>query len=124
MGRAGEICVFTFGNGQSGSSCLPSDMTQISVGVNDVWGINGGDQIFRRDPNTDSFVQIGGALAQIAVGGDGVWGINSGDEIFHFDSTSGSWVQIIGSLKSIAVGSGAGVWGINSENQVFGFVRP
>jgi hypothetical protein len=106
-------------------------LTEIAVGVNDVWGTNSSNQIFRYDPNTGAFVEIPGALAQIAAGGDGVWGVNSSNEIFRFDSSSAgrgtaevSFVQVPGTLTSIAVGSGAGVWGVNSSGEVFTFVRP
>jgi hypothetical protein len=103
-----------------------SPMSQITVGVNDVWGIDSSNQIFRYDPNTNGFVQLGNSpqLRQIAAGGDGVWGVDPIGQIWRFDSSSASFVQVDGVLKSIAVGYGAGVWGVDSADEVFTFVRP
>jgi hypothetical protein len=103
-------------------------LTQIAVGVNDLWVIDtrgGSDTLLRLDPNNGgSWVFIGSA-SQVAAGGDGVWALNaSGNTIWRFDPFSNALIQVEGSLTSIAVGSGAGVWGIDSSNQIFTFIRP
>jgi hypothetical protein len=101
-------------------------MDQITVGVNDVWGIDSSAEVFRYDPNTNGFVQLSDTplLRQIVAGGDGVWGVDRIGQIWRFDPSSASFVQVDGVLKSIAVGYGAGVWGVNSSDEVFAFVRP
>lgn len=98
-------------------------MAQITVGVNDVWGINEGD-LYRYDPNSGEWISFGSPAGQVAAGGDGVWVIDTSDNIYRFDSIGEPFVQITGALKSIAVGSGAGVFGVNLLDQVFTFERP
>ena len=99
-------------------------LIQIAVGVNDVWGINSSSEVFRYDPRTGGFNQVGSDSDQVAAGGDGVWLIAGANEIWRFDSSPETFVEITGSLKSVAVGSGAGVFGVNNSDQVFTFVRP
>jgi virginiamycin B lyase len=112
----------------SGIGAFGGNLTQVAVGVNDVWAINSSNKVFRFDPNiANPLVPIGGILQtfkQIAAGGDGVWAVSLSNEIFQFQEDPESFVQVPGTLTSIAVGSGAGVWGVNSSGQVFTFVRP
>jgi hypothetical protein len=90
----GAAFYFTFANEFCCFSPVNDLLSQIAVGVNDVWGINSSNQIFRYDPNPAEFVQVAGQLVHIAAGGDGGWGINQLDQIFRFDSSSESWVQV------------------------------
>ena len=99
-------------------------LTQISVGVNGVWGVNSLNDVYQYDPTTHKFNRVDGDTVQVLAGGDGVWMINTVDGIVRYDSSSGSFGNDTSGLKSIAVGSGAGVFGINSAGQVFTFVRP
>jgi len=123
INSAQQVFHFDFGTQSFGQ--VPGSLTQIAVGVNDVWGIiDSSNAIFRYDARTDNFNFVVAGAAQVAAGGDGVWAISVDDGINRFDSSPEIFVEVTGSLRSISVGSGAGVWGINSSNQVFTFVRP
>jgi Tectonin domain len=117
-------------------------LQQITVGVNDVWGLDGYGTVYRYDPNTDMFalVQAGDNtsdtyVGQIAAGGDGVWAIQIGTifpfnqyiTIDRFDSGPQGiqgYVPFDSPGAQVAVGSGAGVWVVNDSEQVFAWVRP
>jgi len=108
-------------------------LSQITVGINDVWGFGfGGIQeytVYRYDPNSFAWISYGaggGVGDQVVAGGDGVWVIDAPDSVYHMDSLgyATGFEQVPGALTSIAVGSGAGVWGVNSSHQLFVFVRP
>jgi virginiamycin B lyase len=109
---------------------IPGSLQQITVGVNDVFGLDGNGNVYRFDASNGQFasVSLGGAMAtQIAAGGNGVWAIyTSGqpDLIARFDPNIEEFAQVSGALVQIAVGSGGGVWGVNSSNHVYVFVRP
>jgi hypothetical protein len=62
-------------------------LTQMQAGGNGVWGLDPSGHIFRLEPSTLNFVQIGGSLVSISVGtGGGVWGINSSHQVFAFST--------------------------------------
>ena len=88
----------------------------ISVGGNDIWGVNRQFQIWKRTTST-SWVRIPGGLKQVSVSDkDHVWGVNSGDHIYR--RTGDSWQQVSGRLKVVSVGQ-SGVWGVNSNDDIF-----
>jgi hypothetical protein len=103
-------------------------LQQITVGVNDAWGLDGNGVVYRFDPNGASFVQWPVAFDQIAAGGNGVWGILNGDNrVYRLDYSSSRFVFLdlnTSGVAQIAVGYGGGVWLVNSSHQVFTFVRP
>jgi Tectonin domain len=96
-------------------------LSQIAAGRKEVWGLYN-SQIYRFNPNTESFDPIPGALTQIAVGGgtlmqtDEVWGINNG-EVYRFNFNTNTFDSVPGgpkpckfcivvSFSQIAVGAG------------------
>jgi hypothetical protein len=109
-------------------------LQQITVGVNDVWGLSSslsGSLIYRYDYHFGSFMYLAaapdGGFAQIAAGGDGVWAREtnvSSENGFRFDSLVGYFVPEGSFWTQVAVGSGAGVWVINSSDVVYVWVRP
>ena len=103
---------------------VTGNLVQIAVGVNDFWGVNNLNQVFRYDPATGGFNNLVNNVLQVAAGGDGVWLINTSGNIFRFDSGSEAFVQVAGFLTNISVGSGAGVFGVNGAGAVYTFVRP
>ena len=91
-------------------------MSDISVGGNEIWGVNRASQIWKRTAST-SWVRIPGGLKQVSVSDkDHVWGVNSGDHIYR--RTGDSWQQVSGRLKVVSVGQ-SGVWGVNSNDDIF-----
>jgi hypothetical protein len=103
---------------------VPGDLIQIAVGVNDVWGVDGSNRLFRYDFGSGAFKILYGDVIQVAAGGDGVWLLDTTDDPYTINSATGSNLPLSGSLKSVSVGSGAGVFGINNSDEVFAFVRP
>jgi hypothetical protein len=60
--------------------------SQIQAGGNGVWA-RSGNNVYRLEPNTMSFVQVPGSLVSVSVGsGGGVWGINSSGQVFAFST--------------------------------------
>ena len=63
-------------------------LTKVSVSDNDhVWGVNSGDNIYRRTGNT--WERVSGGLKVVSVGQSGVWGVNTNDDIFYRTGTYG-----------------------------------
>ena len=88
----------------------------VSVGGNEIWGVNRQFQIWKRTTSTN-WVRIPGGLKQVAVSDkDHVWGVNNGDYIYR--RTGNSWQQVSGRLKVVSVGQ-SGVWGVNSNDDIF-----
>jgi hypothetical protein len=117
-----EIFHYSFSQGKFVQ--VTGALTQINVGVNDVWGVTGGHQAYRYDPATNSFNLISTNASTVSAGGDGVWMLDTSGNVWRFDSSAEKFVQTSGILKNIAVGSGTGVFGVTSASQVFTFVRP
>ena len=92
--------------------------------MNDVWGVNVSNNVFRYNPTSKTFLSQGGNTAQVTAGGDGVWIVDTSKNIWRFDSSSASFVEVPGVLKIINAGSGAGIFGINTADQVFTYLRP
>ncbi|HWZ82722.1 MAG TPA: tectonin domain-containing protein [Terriglobales bacterium] len=58
----------------------------VQAGGDGVWALSG-NNVYRSEPNTLSFVQVPGSLVSISVGsGGGVWGINSSHQVFAFST--------------------------------------
>lgn len=61
-------------------------LTQIQAGGNGVWALSG-NNVYRFDPSTLSFVPFAGVLVSISVGtGGGVWVINSSHQVLAFST--------------------------------------
>jgi hypothetical protein len=111
-------------------------LMQLTVGVNDVWGIDFGGAPYRLESGPDNqvgqFFEEGTVAAatqmtQIAAGGDGVWAIKENGQVLRFDPVYLQFREIptFDALAAqIAVGFGAGVWVIDNRNRVYSFVRP
>jgi hypothetical protein len=113
------------------------EFTQITVGVNDVWGISKGAEgqacWFPWAPSDYISDMSGGCwlTAQVATGGDGVWAIYSisgaNGLIARWDFQQAGFsspFSLTSPALQIAVGSGAGVWAVDSSDRVYTFVRP
>jgi hypothetical protein len=105
-------------------------LTQISVGVNDVWAVRSDGGCFHYYPSFgfDLYVQPWyEAFSQITAGADGAWGLNGLSGVagptVRFDPNSQSAIVVPGNFSQISSGSGAGGWAVNSAGQVFTFVR-
>ncbi|KAL5254989.1 hypothetical protein ACHWQZ_G014437 [Mnemiopsis leidyi] len=119
-GKAGILAVSgddkIFVRNGEGWQEYPGTLMDISVGGNDIWGVNRQFQIWKRTTST-SWVRIPGGLKQVSVSDkDHVWGVNSGDNIYR--RTGDSWQQVSGRLKVVSVGQ-SGVWGVNSNDDIF-----
>jgi len=112
-----------------------AQLLQIAVGggmgaeLDDIWGVDVHQSIYRFDYHTNNFVQSNGLLVQIKVG-EGVqnkchpyetWGINSSQEVFRYNYCTNQFLQIAhASLADVETGGGD-VWGISSSGDVFHF---
>jgi hypothetical protein len=104
---------------------VPGNLLQLTVGVNDVWGVNGSRQLFRYDFVSGTFIKVNiQDIAQVASGGDGVWFLDTSNDPYTVNSSTASFIPLLGVLKTVAVGSGVGVFGINNSDEVYTFVRP
>ena len=96
--------------------------------LDEVWGVNASQDVYRFNYRTKEFVQVPGVIYQIAVGVGNqddchpyeVWGTNSLEEIFRYNYCTNAFDQIAGSLFQVATGNGD-VWGLNSGGQIFHF---
>src|SRR5262249_49104319 len=74
---------------------VAGQLSSLSIGGGEVWGINSSSQVFRFNSATQSgWTQIPGALTSLAVGADGVWGINASQQVFQFNPATRAFVQI------------------------------
>ena len=118
--NANTLSLCSWSRGQIGWSPweqIAGALKYISVGQDGaVWGVNAGDEIFRRDGN--AWTRIAGALKQISVGdARNVWGVNRNDEIYRRNGNA--WTRVAGALKHLAVASDGTVWGVNADNRIF-----
>jgi len=107
---------------------IPGQLSDISVGFNEIWGVNSNDLIYRRTGITESnpkgtgWQQIPGRLVQVSVSAVGrnpdVWGVNRQDNIYHCKADDHTWQHINGALKVVSVGE-AGVWGVNRNDEIY-----
>jgi hypothetical protein len=124
---SGNVYYFNFAS-QSFDTIGGLPLTQISVGADEVWGINktqGPAQAARLYYEFQDLF----ALAFVQVGGDGVWGFQfPSNEVYRYDQVLGTFVEVdalpVPEIVAMAVGSGAGVYVVGSNNEVFAFVRP
>ncbi|KAL2083755.1 hypothetical protein ACEWY4_021528 [Coilia grayii] len=94
---------------------VPGALTQIDVGIGQVFGVNRGNNIYTR--YGQSWVQLPGLLKHVTVGPAGVWGVNNDNRIFKL--VAGDWVVVPGLLKQIDAGGDQFVAGANHDNAPF-----
>jgi hypothetical protein len=107
-------------------SGFTGNFSQVTVGVNDVWGIfslNGSDCIIPWAATGGPGVEFCFSVTEVAAGGDGMW-ILSNNTALRYDFQQSGFVPSLATVVQIAVGSGAGVWAVDSSNNVYAFVRP
>jgi hypothetical protein len=110
--------IFTKGLFDRGWTPISGSLKNVAVGPSEViWGVNGRDEIFRRNV-ANEWSRISGSLRWISVGRDlSVWGTNSRREIFRWSIND--WQRIPGSLAYVSVGTEDHVWGVNERHEVF-----
>ena len=99
---------------------MAGSLKQIDVGDEEVWGVNAGDQIFKRPADGSGHWQcLTGSLKHVSVGNGYVWGVNRHDHIYKCKKPCfGQWVLVSGRLKQIDAGHDY-VYGVNSANHIF-----
>ena len=103
-----------------GWSHVPGGLKQISGGQNEVWGVNSGDDIYKRPVDgTGNWKRIGGKLKWVSASNpDYIYGVNSADDIYKCKKPcTGGWSRVGGKLKQISVGQQ--VWGVNSGDNIY-----
>ena len=76
----------------------PGALKDISVGGNEIWGVNKKHQIYRRI-GRGKWKRIGGALIQVSVSqGNHVWGVNKYHQIYRYKQKSKKWVRVAGGM--------------------------
>jgi hypothetical protein len=112
---------------------VKGNLTSVSAGRNEVFGLDGKCQVWRYEAGSKSFSKIAKAsLVEIAVGGgtlselDEVWGVSSENVVYRFNYSKKEFVQISEGLSQIAVGAGYQddchpyeIWGLTAEGQIF-----
>ncbi len=84
-------------------------LVQLCAGVDELWGVNKDDEIYRRTISTfdpageqDQWHQIPGKLVYVAVpernGDILVWGVNRSDEIYLRKRNDDKWTKMDGKL--------------------------
>ncbi len=118
--NANTLALCPWSRGQLGWSSwerIAGALKHASVG-NDgtVWGVNAGDDIFRRNGN--AWERVSGALKQISVGNAAnVWGVNRNDNIFRWNGSS--WTRISGALKHVSIAADGSIWGVNRDDKIY-----
>jgi hypothetical protein len=98
-------------------------LREITVGVNDVWGLGSNGTLYRSNPfRGGEFVGVA-AGKWIAAGGDGVWGLGLDEDIVHLTSRVPQYQIILNAEPLVtAVGSGGGVWLLDTSSRVYVFI--
>jgi virginiamycin B lyase len=116
-----EVFRFDFCSGQFHEAS--GQLSQISVGEHEVWGLNAAGAIFHWNFNTFVFENVPGLLSQISAGPAGVvWGVDRTGKVFRLsrDKEGAKFLEVAGQLAVISVG-GNGVWGLNFQEGIFHF---
>ncbi|HEX3684279.1 MAG TPA: tectonin domain-containing protein [Bryobacteraceae bacterium] len=111
-----------------------NNIAQLAVGSGaNVWGLESPEQasppvdgsIYRWNAQSQTWVQVPGALAQIAAGADGsVWGINSQGSVYHYTGSAQPYhtlTQIPGSFHQISVAPDGATFAVDANNLVYAF---
>jgi hypothetical protein len=96
------------------------NITQLSVGDTEVWGVNSSGQIFRRPlDGSGDWSQVSGTMTSVTVGDTFVWGMN-GSSIYYTRTSNFNWIPVSNpnNITKIAIGSEE-VWGVTASGQVF-----
>jgi hypothetical protein len=122
--NANTLTLCNFSRGQIGWSTweqVQGALEWVSVGSDGtVWGVNAGEDIFRRLGN-NQWQQIPGKLKQISVGNaNNVWGVNASGDVFR--RSGNGWQQITGKLANVSVAPDGTVWGCNASDDVFRYL--
>ena len=94
---------------------------QVDTSDEEIWGINKGQQIFKRPVDgSGGWIRINGRLKHMSGSGNGyIWGVISIDHIFKCKKPcTGQWKNVGGRLKQID-GGYAYVHGVNSGGHVY-----
>ena len=102
------------------------DMTQVSAGLNYIWGVNQDMDIFMcKRPCTGDWNEMYGKLVQLDVDDHQVWGVNENDGIYVRPvDGSGRWKGIDGKLIHVSASGNGYIWGTNRDNYVYKCKKP
>ena len=103
---------------------LGGALTHVSVSADGqhIWGVNAGDQVYRRDVANAKWERVPGALTQVCVSACGghVLGVNRGGAIYHRQRKDSAWTKLSGSLTHVSASTGARhIWGVNAAGQIY-----
>ena len=96
---------------------IPGGLTRISKGNAGIWGVNAANNIFRLNPDGQSWTMVSGGLAHVSSGAS-VWGVNKNDNIFRYQGNN-VWEQIPGGLTNVDVSNKDHVWGVNRNRYIY-----
>ena len=105
---------------------IPRGLTQVSGGLNYIWGVDKDKNIFMcQRPCTGAWKQIGGQLVQLDVDDHEIWGVNHNDDIYMRPiDGSGDWKHIPGKLIHVSASGNGYIWGTNRANQIYKCKKP
>jgi len=120
VNAAGEI--YRWNVAKNNWDLMPGGLVDISAGLNEVWGVNSANQIWRYA--NGAWQQMPGAAKAVTIGPTGdVWhlgmsAVPGGSNIYHWNRATNSWESVDGGLTQISAGPD-GLWGVNSGNMIF-----
>ena len=104
------------------------EFKHISTSINYYWAVTTDDHIFiceRPCQGSNTWREVGGALAQVDVSDMEVWGVNSGDAIYKRPADgSGSWIRVNGGLKHVSASGNGYIWGVNVNDDIYICKKP
>ncbi len=117
---------------------VPGSLTQVSVGLAGVWGVDEQHKIYYRNETGQydgqqevgsNWLSVPGNLSYVSSGNGVVWGAQTLDSGYRIlirqgictgAPTGTHWTQVDGDLKQISVDtSNNAVWGVDSSDKIF-----
>jgi len=116
--------VYEYFGGNDWREVPPERLIQVSIGADEIWGVNSKNQVWHI-LNNRQYQLAYGSLKYVSVSPDGkeIWGVNMNDVIYHYVGEPHYWENFEGKLMQISVGPGGEVWGVNSINEIYRSVR-
>merc|ERR1719320_929686 len=100
---------------------VPGSLKQVSVGGNQLWGVNKANDVFMTTSRNGHWKRMSGSLTYVSVSNNNnVWGVSRYGQPYRRDRYHFQEIRRgkSGGLKQISVGA-AGVWGVNKAHDIY-----
>ncbi len=100
---------------------MSGSLKQLSVGEDEVWGVNRSNEIYKRPVNgTGKWTQVPGKLKHVSVGKDEIIGVNTDNEIYTCGQPcTGKWNKIEGKLRQVDTANRDNTVGVNDAGEIY-----